>query len=289
MRLRPRILRALAVASRLLNRTVLARSRILNRVQARLVLRLHGSNVLEHHGFRIEVHPRDIVLAKRLILRGQHEGPELALLLRLVRDGDHVVDVGANVGLYSLHLSRAVGPTGRVLAVEPDPETVEILARNLERNGCANVSIARVACGAEDGTARLFLVADHKGRSSLADLEGTGRSVPVRIRRAADLCRDAGIRPRIAKIDVEGAEPEVIAGFDPPPPILLFEFVPDQLKARGHDPGEFLRDLEERGYDLQWIDPKRSEARPSDPTALILLAAESRSVVNLLATRPERP
>jgi FkbM family methyltransferase len=51
----------------------------------------------------------------------------------------------ANIGLYSL--SRAVGPSGRVIAVEPDPDNLALLRRNLQQNGCANVTVLEEALG----------------------------------------------------------------------------------------------------------------------------------------------
>ncbi len=74
--------------------------------------------------------------------------PEFALLGQFVRPGDSVIDVGANVGHYTVRLSRLVGPQGRVFAFEPVPATFEVLASNLRSAGCENVTLFNTAASA---------------------------------------------------------------------------------------------------------------------------------------------
>jgi FkbM family methyltransferase len=195
---------------------------------------LHGSNEIRVGPFLVRFDPRERVLSKRLILRGGHESRELELLCSIVRPGDQVLDAGANVGIYSLFLSRAVGPTGRVVAVEPDPDNLEFLRFNLKINGCGNVTVCPCALGTSSGTVELYQVDDHRGNLSLADLGKTGRSIPVTQRRGGDVLAELGLRPRVAKIDVEGAEPQVLEGLGYTPEVIIFEFVPHQLQALGN-------------------------------------------------------
>jgi hypothetical protein len=82
---------------------------------------------------------------------------ELAPLFRILRPGEVVIDVGAHVGKYSVLLSRRVGPTGRVLAVEANPETFAALEQNLRLNRRSNVQAVHGAAWNADGTMGLFL------------------------------------------------------------------------------------------------------------------------------------
>ena len=74
---------------------------------------------------------------RRAIRTGQFSAdePEYQLLPTLVSPGDWVLDIGANVGHYTLELARLVGPQGRVIAFEPVPETFSVLAANVECRG----------------------------------------------------------------------------------------------------------------------------------------------------------
>lgn len=84
---------------------------------------------------------------RRLIRRGTFgsDEPEYAMLDGMVRNGDWVIDVGANVGFYAKKLSELVGTTGRVLAFEPVPETFALLANNLDICGIRNVTLFNAA------------------------------------------------------------------------------------------------------------------------------------------------
>src|ERR1019366_3383573 len=73
---------------------------------------------------------------------------ERAALRRLVRPGMTVVDVGANLGLYSVFLARQVGPAGRVVSFEPDPDLFALLRGNCAANAAANVEAYNMALGA---------------------------------------------------------------------------------------------------------------------------------------------
>lgn len=133
---------------------------------------------------------------------------------RIVRPGDTVLDVGANLGVLTLHLARLVGPAGRVHAFEPNPRMVELLTRSIERNRFENVRLHPIALGAAPGELSLWVPRGNAGDASLVRRfppEGDAVSVPVR--RLADVAAEAEIGPiRLIKMDTEGFEPEVLEG-----------------------------------------------------------------------------
>jgi len=248
-----------------LRQTPIARWQWLNRLHAGLTVRLNKSDAVMVGPYRVYIDPRDRVIAKKLILYGGYETHEIELLCSFVQPGDCVLDVGANIGLYSLALSRAVGPEGRVIAVEPDPDNLALLRRNLQTNGCANVSVVSDALGDESKDVLLYESNDNRGALSTSDVLGVGakRAIGVRMRRGDSVMAELGVTARIAKIDVEGAEPLVIAGLGTRlPQVLLFEFVPWMLRAAGHDPPAFLRSLISSGYTLSSVDPDTGKHRP---------------------------
>lgn len=238
--------------------------------------------------FRVFVDPRDQVIAKKLFLYGAFEQREIELLCSFVRPGDCVLDVGANIGLYSLALSRAVGPHGRVVAVEPDPDNLALLRRNLRSNACGNVTVVEEALGDGARTVHLYGSRENCGGLSTADILGVGAdsAIPVRMRRGDSVLADIGAEPRVAKIDVEGAEPLVLAGLgDRLPQVLLFEFVPWQLRAAGHDPVAFLHQLTSLGYRLAVVDPESGGHQSLSEEQIHACIAAARTDRNILALR----
>ena len=131
-------------------------------------------------------------------------------LERLLRPGDVFVDIGANVGFYSVVAGRLVGERGRVIAIEPIPSTAEVLRTNLMLNGTPNAALVMKACGSSRGRARL---SNPPGAYGLAASRrpAEGRVTEVDVVPLDEIC--GGIPSiRLIKIDVEGAEREVLTG-----------------------------------------------------------------------------
>jgi len=124
-----------------------------------------------------------------------------------------VVDVGANLGMFSVWASRYLAPTGRIIALEPHPGAYRLLRRNLSRVGCAAESL-NVACGATEQTLPLYFSPD---RLTMATLEASAAQtlerIDVPVRRLDDVLADVSVaRIGLLKIDVEGWEPQVLDG-----------------------------------------------------------------------------
>jgi FkbM family methyltransferase len=149
------------------------------------------------------------------LLYGPFEDAELQFLARSVRPGDIGFDVGANVGLYTVVLGRAVGPTGQVIAVEPVPANALRLREQVELNELKNVRVVSAAIGAAQGSIHLNLADDaaYASIGKVAEARGTGRTIEVPMLRLDDLWKEIGSPPvRFVKVDVEGAEADVLRG-----------------------------------------------------------------------------
>jgi FkbM family methyltransferase len=277
------LLASQAAAGRLLRRTPLARSTTLNRLNAELALRLFGRSEARLGPYTVRFDPRDRVIGKHLVLYGSYEPLETAAFLPLIQPGDEVLDVGANIGVYTLLMAGAVGK-GRVIAVEPDPTNLELLRANVALNRCTNVTVVPCALGGE--TRQVGLRQDPENRGALSVTQaGRAGTVRVAMRRARDLLRELRARPRVMKVDVEGAEPDVLAGFDELPEVFMFEFTPAQLRGLGHDPLGFLRWVTGRRYALELIHPATGARIAGTAEQLLASAVELRRDVNVLALR----
>lgn len=144
---------------------------------------------------------------------GVYEPDLLALLLHRVRDCSAFLDIGANIGAFTVPVSRAMGADGRVLAIEASPFVLPFLRGNLDRNGLHSVCRAECFVGASEGEVDFFVPpADHFGMGSGAPQFGVAaHRVPSTT--LDRLCESfqAGPKP-LLKIDVEGFESQVFLG-----------------------------------------------------------------------------
>jgi FkbM family methyltransferase len=147
---------------------------------------------------------------------GVFERAEQDVFARTVRPGDVVYDLGANVGFYTLLAAKLAGPTGRVVAFEPVPRNLGYLRRHLALNQCENVSVVAAAVSDRSGTARFRDGPAH----TVGALARDERGYDVEVIALDDYCvgptshgsTSHGPAPRVIKIDVEGAEADVLRG-----------------------------------------------------------------------------
>jgi FkbM family methyltransferase len=170
-------------------------------------------------GSRMRLHAQGNASEKRLLVSPQFFDPrELALLEQAIRPGFVFVDVGANVGTYSLFVAGRAGRSSRVLAVEPHPVAYRRLACNLALNGLDWVETDAVALGEAPGTVDLLINDRNIGSTSLRHSAVRGRQVVGRIAVPCEtlltLVQRHGLtRIDALKADVEGAEDSVLAPF----------------------------------------------------------------------------
>lgn len=146
---------------------------------------------------------------------GTYEREVQALFRRFVQPGTTVLDLGANFGFYSLLAARLAGPKGRVIAFEPMPTTLSILKRHFAINPALarRVTMIESAVGDVDGETTIGFEND-LASASIHPLDQVSRTLTVPIVRLDTLLENGVIRPPIsfAKIDVEGAEVDVLNG-----------------------------------------------------------------------------
>jgi FkbM family methyltransferase len=169
-----------------------------------------------------------------------HGGFELAETRRLctgVKPGTCVIDVGANVGVFTVSLGSALRSSGTAWAFEPLPSNVERLKQNIRLNDLGNVTVYPLALGNRKGEVIFHLSDDPAFHSivAVAPRRDSGRTVKVRIDRLDNIWHEAGCPPvSLIKIDVEGAELQVLEGAQDlilrnKPDLLLEANSPDHL------------------------------------------------------------
>lgn len=157
------------------------------------------------------------VNARRRNQMGQEYDPSVAAYLRShVRPGALCLNVGANVGVYTLQLAHWGAPSGRVIAFEPNPRALRALRQHLGMNGLTDrVTVVPAAVGASAGRSTLYTFGTD-GRSRLhapnAALAGRGSALDVPVLSLDDYCAEYAIEPDWLVADVEGSELDVLEG-----------------------------------------------------------------------------
>ncbi len=179
------------------------------------------------------------------VFLGRSEPEQASYFAREVGAGSVVFDIGANVGFYTVLASRLVGESGKVVAFEPVDTIFEILKSHVELNNCSNVRLEKLACSETSGTKTFFLGPN----TAMGSLHAVGgKEITVTTTSIDEFVARENVRPNFLKIDVEGAEMEVLRGgrktiTDAKPGIFLSTHSPElrsECKA-------FLGDL---GYDV---------------------------------------
>jgi FkbM family methyltransferase len=211
-------------------------------------------------GFHWSIDPRDNI-QRTLYYTGTYDALLLRAAGRILRKGDVVIDVGANIGLFSLVVAKRLERLGggTVFAVEPATEAFRLLTEHVEANALQDlVAPVRVAFGRDKGTSMLF----SSPRFSVEDIAtyslvpSSGEAIEnVPVVGCDDWVAEAGVpRVDIVKIDVEGAESDVLAGMsnvltNHRPRALIVEIVDPHLRRAGSSAREVMELMQRRGYD----------------------------------------
>jgi FkbM family methyltransferase len=192
------------------------------------------------------------LLGKRLT-----ERRELSTLQSLIVPGMVIADVGANVGFYTFEMATCVGPTGRVLAFEPDPFSFQLLKGRLSRAPAVNIEAYQLALGNETARALLYCSAYNRAdnRLSPSHAEPHVEACEAHIRRLDDVLHETShVAIDALKIDVQGNEANVLRGarktLDAGVSWIWLEFSPEHLRGSGEDPAAFLDNLGALGMEM---------------------------------------
>lgn len=228
-----------------------------DRLRRRLFRRVSTSGPVccEVDGFTLDLDLSD-ALSQEVFLTRRFPGDVASFLDRVVRPGDFVIDVGANIGYTTLAAARRATESGAVLAVEPAHRAFASLSRNLARSGFDWVRAQRVACFDSDGEAELF-VAELSGeysslRPCIEDLKSNVERIPMR--RLDSLLASFYQPPAVIKVDAEGAEWPILRGLgehlEVAGPLLIVEVSDANVRRFGYEPREMLQWLMALGYSL---------------------------------------
>jgi FkbM family methyltransferase len=216
-------------------------------------------DIVELPGFKLVVDKNDTMVGQTIQARGKWEPWVTKAIKDLLKPGMMFVDVGANVGYFTLLASDLVGPEGRVVAIEPLPQNNQLLAKSVKLNQRNNIEIHPVAAGPKNDVMTMC----HAARYNSGSFHFQNPDKPKQMTwnmevRTLDNILD-GRKPDLIKIDVEGGEALVLQGMQEiltkHRPLILMEYSDNYLRDVSCVAGaELLSRLEEFGYLFQDID-----------------------------------
>lgn len=199
-------------------------------------------------------------VGKRLIIKKEFESHEISCLEKLIRENDVCLDIGGNIGIYSVFMASKAHQ-GRVISFEPVPINRGILALNIHLNGINNVEVKDYAINDYSGTTQ-FTVCEDAAYSSIisTNRKKEARLLEVPSRTLDDLFAVEGKKIDIIKIDVEGAELHVLKGGEQllsnpqlRPRALLIELNHKNQAVYGYGPPDVISFMKAVGYDVYSI------------------------------------
>jgi FkbM family methyltransferase len=237
------------------------------------------------HGFPFFLDPLDSL---ELSIFRSYEPFETSLLSEEIQPGMRIVDVGANIGYYTLLFSKLTGDQGRVYSFEPEPQNFSLLQQNLARNERTNVVALNRAASDRAGASFLYLSTENYGDHQAYPFEDGRRRVAITMTRLDD-CLTGPVD--LVKMDVQGFEAHALNGMEAivaaSPRLTIFtEFWPEGLRRAGSDAADFLRRLRSFNLEIFFINEYANRLEPADDAELLRRYAPALgSHTNLLCRR----
>jgi FkbM family methyltransferase len=232
------------------------------------------------NGFAIYVQDDDVAVGQH-VKEDKYEPHVTRLFRARVRPGMHVLDIGANIGYYTMLSASLVGPTGSVIAIEPNPESVKLLEASRQENGFDNVTVFQVAAGREPGLLVMHGFYSNAMTSAVPESAAalvTSKTVPAF---PVDVLVPREKKIDFVKIDVEGAEYNALLGakelLERSHPTIVSEFSPLTMPGiSGVDGRGYLRFLLDLGYKISVIEGDGALAECGTDAERVMVAYDSR-------------
>ena len=193
------------------------------------------------------------------------EPVETQLFNDIIKNGEVLVDVGANIGYFTLLMAKLSGPTGKIFSFEPEDNNFELLDKNVKCNNYQNIVLEKKGVSDHNGTNKFFLSTKNTGMHSLQKIRDGSKEIKIDVIKLDDYFSTLDLVEKISliKIDVEGAEFQVLNGMKTilknENLRLLIEFIPEHLEKHGTNPSDVLKILDDNNFELYQINENTKE------------------------------
>ena len=222
------------------------------------------------------VESRDTGMAPYFIMHGDFIPDESEVLKKIIKPGMVFIDVGANIGYFSLIAAKLIGDSGEVFAFEPDKNNFSLLQKNINVNGYKNITAIKKAVSDKVGTAKFYLEKENLCAHSLTPKINCD-FIEIEMISLDEYFKDKKIDPvrghsfktttlvkqkdfasngvDVVKIDVEGMEPAVLSGMEKlikanESMAIITEYYPKAILNAGYSPKDYLESLKKKGFRL---------------------------------------
>jgi len=230
-----------------------------------------------------------------LSINGVYGVLETEIIKNEVKEGDIVLDLGANIGYYTLLLARQVGKTGKVFAFEPEPSNFEILTMNVKENNYKNITIVQKAVSNVHKRITLWVGQRSSGANRIYEPKITNtqdfKTIEVDCIKLDDYFKETDLINKICfiKMDIEGAEYKTLLGMQSilhsnPDLIILTEYARTSLEDANDDPEQFLKLFEDEGFRIYLLDEEILKIVPLDKEKFLQSKTEDKTI-NLLCKK----
>lgn len=220
-------------------------------------------------GHKLFLDTRDVSLTPHLLLDGYWEMWITKFFMGVIREGMIMVEVGSNIGYYTLLAASCVGTQGKVYAFEADPQIFDILYRNMEINGFLDgVTLVNKAVTDKSGSLKFHCLKYHRGSGSivpsldesLRQIREESETIEVESVALDEYFTDQNLKIDVIKIDAEGAEPFIFRGMKKllsrnHDIKIILECTPTLYASQGQNPRAFLDDILAQGFKVRYINP----------------------------------
>ncbi|WP_103921976.1 FkbM family methyltransferase [Candidatus Venteria ishoeyi] len=218
------------------------------------------------HGHKMYLDDKDSL--GLLSNNGIFEEQEVAVVKEQVKSGDTVLDIGANIGYYTLIFAKLVGKQGKVFAFEPEPDNFALLQKNIEINGYSNIVLIPKAVSDKNEIIKLYLCEKNKGMHRAYNSIFCNKYIEIESIRIDDYFQQNNQTIDFIKMDIEGYEYTALQGMlnilrNNKNIKILTEFSPAASLENGIDLTLYVQLLTELGFTIYAIEEKMAIIEPN--------------------------
>jgi FkbM family methyltransferase len=225
------------------------------------------NEIILEDSVRMLLNKKDIAISGMISLN-KYEPFETQLFKDIVGAGMTVIDIGANIGYFTMIAGKRVGNNGKVFSFEPEENNFSFLKSNVDLNNFKNINIFKLALSDTAERKNLFISPRNTGAYSLVDNRRTNIKVEIETVKLDDILKTNNTtKVDIIKMDIEGGEYRALQGMkdaleNNPEIKIITEFYPNALRRFGYEPIEMLTLLKKLGFNLQEIDEDSKKLIP---------------------------
>jgi FkbM family methyltransferase len=228
--------------------------KLLNNTEYKNVKLLEHCCIYTKYGTKMYLDKLDNVVSKDLAVNQIWEPNETKILQKIIQKDMNVIDIGANIGYYTILFSKWVGDKGKIFSFEPESENFRLLKKNINANKANNVITFQKAVSNQNESKTLFLSEENKGDHQIIDLGENRTQIGIECTKL-DSTIAAEHKIDLIKMDIQGAEMLALEGMNKilennSKMTILMEFWPYGIEKSGYNPKNLLEKLEKYGFKI---------------------------------------